>query len=65
MTNVNLDRNYYFDDTNNSAYETDESLLFIPRENFVLEWLKQTGSKLIIASYSSGSMRIAAQNLMK
>lgn len=27
-------------DTNNLAYETDESLLFIPRENFVLEWLK-------------------------
>ena len=27
-------------DTNNLAYETDKSYVFIPRENFVLEWLK-------------------------
>lgn len=37
-------------DKNNSAYEMDKSLVFIPRENFVLEWVKQADSTLLISS---------------
>lgn len=29
-------------EANSSAYETDKSHIFIPRENFVLEWLQQS-----------------------
>lgn len=32
---------------NNAAYELDKTLLFIPRENFVLEWLRQASSIVI------------------